>query len=110
MRRTTQGVLLSKRVCGVINDYSMKEAVPQPGFDPGGVAFVTTHWSVVLAAQTQSPAADEALEKLCRTYWPPIYSFVRREGRTVEDESWIARESTAVSLWGHDFTLGAQYK
>jgi 3,4-dihydroxy-9,10-secoandrosta-1,3,5(10)-triene-9,17-dione 4,5-dioxygenase len=32
------------------------------------------------------------------------------EGRTVEDESWIARESTAVSLWGHDFTLGAQYK
>ena len=32
------------------------------------------------------------------------------EGRQVEDESWIARESTAVSLWGHDFTLGAQYK
>jgi 3,4-dihydroxy-9,10-secoandrosta-1,3,5(10)-triene-9,17-dione 4,5-dioxygenase len=32
------------------------------------------------------------------------------EGRTVEDESWIARESTAVSLWGHDFTMGAQYK
>ena len=28
----------------------------------------------------------------------------------VEDETWIARESTAVSLWGHDFTLGAQYK
>jgi 3,4-dihydroxy-9,10-secoandrosta-1,3,5(10)-triene-9,17-dione 4,5-dioxygenase len=32
------------------------------------------------------------------------------EGRQVQDESWIARESTAVSLWGHDFTLGAQYK
>ena len=32
------------------------------------------------------------------------------EGRTVDDESWIARESTAVSLWRHDFTLGAQYK
>jgi 3,4-dihydroxy-9,10-secoandrosta-1,3,5(10)-triene-9,17-dione 4,5-dioxygenase len=31
------------------------------------------------------------------------------EGRQVEDETWIARESTAVSLWGHDFTLGAQY-
>jgi 3,4-dihydroxy-9,10-secoandrosta-1,3,5(10)-triene-9,17-dione 4,5-dioxygenase len=28
------------------------------------------------------------------------------EGRQVEDESWIARESTAVSLWGHDFTVG----
>jgi 3,4-dihydroxy-9,10-secoandrosta-1,3,5(10)-triene-9,17-dione 4,5-dioxygenase len=32
------------------------------------------------------------------------------EGRTVDDESWIARESTAVSLWGHDFTLGARYQ
>jgi 3,4-dihydroxy-9,10-secoandrosta-1,3,5(10)-triene-9,17-dione 4,5-dioxygenase len=31
------------------------------------------------------------------------------EGRTVDDDTWIARESTAVSLWGHDFTLGAQY-
>jgi 3,4-dihydroxy-9,10-secoandrosta-1,3,5(10)-triene-9,17-dione 4,5-dioxygenase len=32
------------------------------------------------------------------------------EGRTVRDDEWIARESTAVSLWGHDFSLGAQYK
>ena len=31
------------------------------------------------------------------------------EGRTVEDDTWVARESTAVSLWGHDFTLGARY-
>ncbi|MBH0781473.1 iron-dependent extradiol dioxygenase HsaC [Nocardia bovistercoris] len=28
------------------------------------------------------------------------------EGLEVEDQSWIARESTAVSLWGHDFTVG----
>jgi RNA polymerase sigma-70 factor (ECF subfamily) len=43
----------------------------------GPAAFATTHWSVVLEAQGQSPAADEALEKLCRTYWRPIYSFLR---------------------------------
>jgi 3,4-dihydroxy-9,10-secoandrosta-1,3,5(10)-triene-9,17-dione 4,5-dioxygenase len=30
------------------------------------------------------------------------------EGRQVHDEGWIARESTAVSLWGHDFTVGAR--
>ncbi|MFC9553029.1 iron-dependent extradiol dioxygenase HsaC [Rhodococcus sp. NPDC056960] len=30
------------------------------------------------------------------------------EGRQVEDDSWIARESTAVSLWGHDFSVGMQ--
>ena len=28
------------------------------------------------------------------------------EGRQVEDEDWVARESTAVSLWGHDFSVG----
>lgn len=28
------------------------------------------------------------------------------EGLEVEDENWIARESTAVSLWGHDFSIG----
>jgi len=34
----------------------------------------------VLKAQGDSPAAREALEKLCRTYWRPIYSFLRRQG------------------------------
>ncbi|HEY4273634.1 MAG TPA: sigma-70 family RNA polymerase sigma factor [Candidatus Udaeobacter sp.] len=47
---------------------------------PGGVAFTTTHWSVVLEAQGESPAAQEALEKLCRTYWRPIFAFLRRQG------------------------------
>jgi RNA polymerase sigma factor (sigma-70 family) len=46
----------------------------------GPVAFTTTHWSIVLEAQGESPAAHKALEKLCRIYWRPIYSFVRRQG------------------------------
>jgi len=49
------------------------------------VAFTTTHWSVVLEAQGESPAAQEALEKLCRMYWRPIYSFVRRQGVAPEE-------------------------
>jgi RNA polymerase sigma-70 factor (ECF subfamily) len=48
-------------------------------------AFATTHWSVVLTAQGRSPAADEALEKLCRTYWWPLYGFVRRDGYPPEE-------------------------
>jgi DNA-directed RNA polymerase specialized sigma24 family protein len=48
-------------------------------------AFTTTHWSVVLEAQGESSAAEEALEKLCRMYWRPIYSFVRRQGARSED-------------------------
>ena len=49
------------------------------------VAFTTTRWSVVLEAQGESPAAHEALEKLCRMYWRPIYSFVRRQGVAPEE-------------------------
>jgi RNA polymerase sigma factor (sigma-70 family) len=51
----------------------------------GQGAFTTTHWSVALEAQGESPAAQEALEKLCRTYWRPVYSFVRRQGAGAED-------------------------
>src|SRR6266496_3584173 len=48
--------------------------------------FTTTHWSVVLlAGQADSPQANAALEKLCRTYWYPLYVYVRRQGNTPED-------------------------
>jgi RNA polymerase sigma factor (sigma-70 family) len=47
--------------------------------------FATTHWSIVLTAQGRSPAADQALEKLCRVYWWPLYGFVRRNGYTPEE-------------------------
>jgi RNA polymerase sigma-70 factor (ECF subfamily) len=49
-------------------------------------SFVTTHWSVVLAAKEGDPSdAAAALEKLCRTYWYPLYAFLRREGRSPHD-------------------------
>ena len=48
--------------------------------------FATTHWSVVLAAGHSSVAgAPEALEKLCRNYWYPLYAFVLRQGHDVPD-------------------------
>src|SRR5260370_38810495 len=43
--------------------------------------FATTHWSVVMqAGAPDSPRALEALEKLCRAYWLPLYTYVRRQG------------------------------
>jgi RNA polymerase sigma-70 factor (ECF subfamily) len=52
---------------------------------PGDV-FATTHWTVVLAAgQRSTPQSDLALEELCRTYWFPLYAYVRRRGHTKED-------------------------
>lgn len=56
-----------------------------------GVAFTTTHWSVVLEAQGESPAAQDALEKLCRTYWRPIFAFLRRQGVPPEEAEDIAQ-------------------
>ena len=48
--------------------------------------FATTHWTAVLAAGRRStPQADVALEELCRTYWYPLYAYVRRHGHSRED-------------------------
>jgi RNA polymerase sigma-70 factor (ECF subfamily) len=58
----------------------MKDVSP-PGLSSKGEWFASTHWSVVLAArESDAPSAAEALEKLCRAYWPPLYAFIRREG------------------------------
>jgi RNA polymerase sigma-70 factor (ECF subfamily) len=52
---------------------------------PGDI-FATTHWTVVLAAgKRHTPQSDGALEELCRTYWFPLYAYVRRRGHTKED-------------------------
>jgi RNA polymerase sigma-70 factor (ECF subfamily) len=52
----------------------------------GSSVFATTHWSVVLAAGDSSrPGAQEALEQLCRSYWYPLYAYIRRRGYGPED-------------------------
>jgi RNA polymerase sigma factor (sigma-70 family) len=51
----------------------------------GAAQFTSTHWSIIIDAQGESPAAQEALEKLCRIYWRPIYSFVQRQGVRPEE-------------------------
>ncbi len=51
-----------------------------------GDYFATTRWTLVLAAgKRSSPQADLALEELCRTYWYPLYAYIRRHGHVRED-------------------------
>ena len=51
-----------------------------------GAEFSATEWSVVLAAaHVDSTHAREALAKLCRSYWRPLYLFVRQQGFSVHD-------------------------
>ena len=50
--------------------------------------FVTTRWSVILSAANlgnEEQKAHDALAELCRTYWRPIFSFVRARGHSIED-------------------------
>jgi RNA polymerase sigma-70 factor (ECF subfamily) len=50
--------------------------------------FVTTRWSLILSAASlgsEQQKARHALAELCRTYWRPIFLFVRGRGYSIED-------------------------
>jgi RNA polymerase sigma-70 factor (ECF subfamily) len=65
----------------------------------GSGFFPSTHWSVVLAAkESSSPAAQAALEQLCRAYWYPLYAYVRRKGYNADDAKDLTQEFFARLL------------
>ena len=60
---------------------------------------MTTHWSVVLSARNKNPEESAAaLETLCRTYWYPLYAFVRRQGHSAHDAQDLTQEFFARLL------------
>lgn len=77
-----------------------------PRTSPSGDIFATTRWTMVLAAgQRSTPESDVALEELCRTYWYPLYAYVRRRGHSKEDaedltQAFFARLLEKNSLQG----------
>ena len=73
------------------------------GEQKGSIAFTTTHWSVVLEAQGESPAAQKALEKLCRTYWRPVYGFIRRQGIRIQEAEDLTQGFFSLLLERRDF-------
>jgi RNA polymerase sigma-70 factor (ECF subfamily) len=77
----------------------MGEASEQEGALSADARFATTHWSTVLAAaDAQSERASAALASLCRTYWYPVYVYVRRAGRSREDAQDLTQEFFARVL------------
>jgi RNA polymerase sigma factor (sigma-70 family) len=86
----------------VRTDDSHSEPEAHKGF------FATTHWSVVMAAgQRDSPQAAEALEKLCHTYWYPLYAYVRRRGHNPTDAQDLTQEFFARFL-ARNYLAGVQ--
>ena len=66
---------------------------------PARALFVTTRWSVVLSARDKSsPGSEQALETLCRTYWYPLYAFVRGSGYSPADAQDLTQEFFARLL------------
>jgi len=56
-------------------------------------AFTTTRWTLVRSAADQClPESALALERLCRNFWYPLYSFVRRQGYAVHDAQDLTQE------------------
>jgi RNA polymerase sigma-70 factor (ECF subfamily) len=67
----------------------MDEAAPEPAM-PG--AFPQTRWTRVLALHSDdADAAQQALSELCETYWLPVYSYFRRQGKQVGDAQDLAQ-------------------
>jgi RNA polymerase sigma-70 factor (ECF subfamily) len=55
--------------------------------------FERTQWSDVLAAgRSNDPAAAAALARLCTSYWPPLYAYVRRRGYPVQEAQDLTQE------------------
>ncbi len=79
---------------------------PDDGVEPGATGtglFTATHWSVVLAAgHASSPHVQAALEQLCRTYWYPLYAYLRRSGHNEADAQDLI-QSFFASLIEHEW-------
>jgi DNA-directed RNA polymerase specialized sigma24 family protein len=78
------------------------------GAPPRSPVFATTLWAVVLTAgDPNHPGAVAALDRLCRTYWYPVYAYVRRKGRSATEAEDLTQEFFS-RLLGRGFPAGVQ--
>jgi len=83
---------------------SVRETTSTGDEPPRRSPFVTTHWSVVVrAGRSDTTRARDALGRLCQTYWPPLYAYVRRVGRSPEDAQDLTQEFFARLLERNTF-------
>lgn len=73
-------------MAGSVSTTVPSEDTSKPSAEARSPVFATTRWSVVLtAARNDTTKAHAALEKLCGTYWYPLYAYVRRRGYSAHD-------------------------
>jgi RNA polymerase sigma factor (sigma-70 family) len=87
--------------CSLVNGKNGHEGAGGPH------EFVTTRWSLILSAANltnEEQKARDALAELCRTYWRPIFSFVRARGYSIEDAQDLTQDFFVTILknnWLH---------
>jgi RNA polymerase sigma factor (sigma-70 family) len=87
--------------CSFVNGKSGNDGSGEPR------EFVTTRWSLILSAANfgnEEQKARDALAELCRTYWRPIFSFVRARGCSIEDAQDLTQDFFVTILkknWLH---------
>src|SRR5688572_3594741 len=88
----------------VTPEYSRTMSPPPDAHEKSPGVFATTHWSVVVQAGDQdSPTASAALEKLCATYWYPVYAEIRRRGHSPPDAQDLTQDFFACLLRRNSF-------
>jgi RNA polymerase sigma-70 factor (ECF subfamily) len=87
--------------CSFVNGKNGHEGAGEPR------VFVTTRWSLILSAAhfgSEEQRSRDALAELCRTYWRPIFSFVRARGYSIEDAQDLTQDFFVTILkknWLH---------
>ncbi len=64
----------------------------------GSPQFMTTRWTMVLAAGTDGPGRDAAMEQFAQAYWYPTYAFIRKRGQDAEMAADLTQEFFAQLL------------
>src|SRR5712691_10522752 len=85
--------------CSLVNG----SAGEQGGDEPR--EFITTRWSLIFSAANLGSGeqkARNALAEVCRTYWRPIFSFVRARGYSIEDAQDLTQDFFVIML-EHDW-------
>lgn len=89
-------------MAGSVSTTAPSEDTSKRSAQARGPVFVTTQWSVVLAAvRSDTTKAQAALEKLCRTYWYPLYAYARRRGHPAPDAQDLTQAFFARLLERH---------
>lgn len=70
--------------------------------------FRTTAWTLVDGLRREGDVRREALDRLVRTYWPPVYAFIRRSGRPPEEASELTQRFFAEKVLDRRFFEAAE--